>query len=156
MNNNFLEIYNNLIKLTRNKNLYNSNFQDTFYDRIIIFFFHLAFLLKEYKNKETKNNLQNFFDYCIRQIELSIREIGYGDASINKKMKEYVNLLFSVIDKIDLWEDMDNEKKIEIIKLFIEDGLNFYDFLNYLEKYRFFLSKNTFNSLSKEILTLKI
>jgi len=156
MNNNFLEIYNNLIKLTRNKNLYNSNFQDTFYDRIIIFFFHLAFLLKEYKNKETKNNLQNFFDYCIRQIELSIREIGYGDASINKKMKEYVNLLFSVIDKIDLWEDMDNEKKIEIIKLFIEDGLNFYDLLNYLEKYRFFLSKNTFNSLSKEILTLKI
>ena len=156
MNNNFLEIYNNLIKLTRNKNLYNSNFQDTFYDRIIIFFFHLAFLLKEYKNKETKNNLQNFFDYCIRQIELSIREIGYGDATINKKMKEYVNLLFSVIDKIDLWEDMDNEKKIEIIKLFIEDGLNFYDFLNYLEKYRFFLSKNTFNSLSIEILTLKI
>ena len=156
MNNNFLEIYNNLIKLTRNKNLYNSNFQDTFYDRIIIFFFHLAFLLKEYKNKETKNNLQNFFDYCIRQIELSIREIGYGDATINKKMKEYVNLLFSVIDKIDSWEDMDNEKKIEIIKLFIEDGLNFYDFLNYLEKYRFFLSKNTFNSLSKEILTLKI
>ena len=155
MNNNFLEIYNNLIKLTRNKNLYNSNFQDTFYDRIIIFFFHLAFLLKEYKNKETKNNLQNFFDYCIRQIELSIREIGYGDATINKKMKEYVNLLFSVIDKIDLWEDMDNEKKIEIIKLFIEDGLNFYYFLNYLEKYRFFLSKNTFNSLSKEILTLK-
>ena len=156
MNNNFLEIYSNLIKLTRNKNLYNSNFQDTFYDRIIIFFFHLAFLLKEYKNKETKNNLQNFFDYCIRQIELSIREIGYGDATINKKMKEYVNLLFSVIDKIDLWEDMDNEKKIEIIKLFIEDGLNFYYFLNYLEKYRFFLSKNTFNSLSKEILTLKI
>ncbi len=156
MNNNFLEIYNNLIKLTRNKNLYNSNFQDTFYDRIIIFFFHLAFLLKEYKNKETKNNLQNFFDYCIRQIELSIREIGYGDATINKKMKEYVNLLFSVIDKIDLWEDMDNEKKIEIIKLFVEDGLNFYYFLNYLEKYRFFLSKNTFNSLSKEILTLKI
>ena len=156
MNNNFLEIYNNLIKLTRNKNLYNSNFQDTFYDRIIIFFFHLAFLLKEYKNKETKNNLQNFFDYCIRQIELSIREIGYGDATINKKMKEYVNLLFSVIDKIDLWENMDNEKKIEIIKLFIEDGLDFYYFLNYLEKYRFFLSKNTFNNLSKEILTLKI
>ena len=113
-------------------------------------------MLKEYKNKETKNNLQNFFDYCIRQIELSIREIGYGDATINKKMKEYVNLLFSVIDKIDLWENMDNEKKIEIIKLFIEDGLDFYYFLNYLEKYRFFLSKNTFNNLSKEILTLKI
>ena len=156
MNDYHLSIYNNLIKLTRNKLLYNNNKQDTFYDRLIIFFFHLSFLLKIYKKKESKDELQEFFDYCVRQIELSIREIGYGDASINKKMKEYVNLLFSVIDKIDLWEDMDNEKKIEIIKLFIEDGLNFYDFLNYLEKYRFFLSKNTFNSLSKEILTLKI
>ena len=136
--------------------MYNTDKQDVFYDRMIIFFFHLAFLLKTYKNTEPKNELQNFFDFCIRQIELSIREIGYGDATINKKMKEYVNLLFSVIDKIDPWEDMDNEKKIEIIKLFIEGGLNFYYFLNYLEKYRFFLSKNTFNSLSKEILTLKI
>ena len=58
-----------------------------------------------------KKNLQKFFDYCVRQIELSIREIGYGDATINKKMKDYVNLLFSIIDKIDNWEQKMNEKK---------------------------------------------
>ena len=39
MNDIYLNIYNNLIKLTRNKNLYNNNKQDTFYDRMIIFFF---------------------------------------------------------------------------------------------------------------------
>ena len=80
---------------------------------MIIFFFHLAFLLKEYKSTETKENLQKFFDFSIRQIELSIREIGYGDATINKKMKDYVNFLFSIIDKIDNWDlkVSNNEKK---------------------------------------------
>ena len=153
MSNNYLDIYNNLIKLTRNKELYNLNKPDTFYDRMIVFFFHLAFLLKIYKNIEKKKNLQNFFDFSIRQIELSIREIGYGDATINKKMKDYVNLLFSIIDKIDLWEIKNyNEKKI-ILNNFIEDMSNDEYFINYLEKYTIFLTKNSFNKLSKDILT---
>ena len=116
MNNLYLNIYNNLIKLTRNKNLYNQKLQDSFYDRMIIFFFHLAFLLKIFKNIESKNMLQMFFDFSVRQLELSIREIGYGDASINKKMKDYVNLLFSIIDKIDNWENLEIKDKITIFK----------------------------------------
>ena len=154
MSNLYLNIYNNLIKLTRNKNLYNNNKQDTFYDRMIIFFFHLGFLLKVYKNIEQKDELQKFFDYCVRQIELSVREIGYGDATINKKMKEYVNLLFSIIDKINNWENLDNIKKREILNTYIDEKLDFEKFVEYLEKYEKFLSKNTFNNLSKDILTL--
>ncbi len=121
---------------------------------MIIFFFHLAFLLKTYKNIEPKNKLQSFFDYCIRQIELSIREIGYGDATINKKMKEYVNLLFSIIDKIDNWEFKNNEEKIEIIKNYTDQMVNLEYFLDYYEKYRKFLLKNTFNNLSKDIINI--
>ena len=154
MKNIYLNIYNNLIKLTRNKILYNLNKQDTFYDRIIIFFFHLGFLFKIYKNDETKENLQNFFDYCIRQIELSIRETGYGDATINKKMKEYVNLLFSIIDKINDWELKDNQKKMDIFINYLDDGHNFDNYVDYFEKYRIFLTKNSFNNLSKDIITL--
>ena len=150
----YLNIYNNLIKLTRNKTLYNTNKQDSFYDRLVILFFHLGFLLKEYKNKEPKDNLQKFFDYCIRQIELSIREIGYGDATINKKMKEYVNLLFSIIDKINEWENIDNVKKKEILKIYIQDMSDFEIYLEYFEKYRIFLSKNSFNNLTKDIINL--
>ena len=154
MNNLYLNIYNNLIKLTRNKNLYNNKKQDTFYDRMIIFFFHLGFLLKVYKNIEEKDKLQKFFDYCVRQIELSVREIGYGDATINKKMKEYVNLLFSIIDKINNWEELDDIKKREIINLYIVEIIDFKKFIDYLEKYREFLTKNTFNNLSKDIINL--
>ncbi len=143
-----------MIKLTRNKKLYNDNKQDTFYDRMIIFFFHLGFLLKVYKNIETKDNLQKFFDYCVRQVELSIREIGYGDATINKKMKEYVNLLFSVIDNIDNWEMKNNNDRKAIFSTFVQDVLNTDDYVNYFDKYRNFLTKNTFKNLSKDIISL--
>ena len=149
----YTNIYNNLIKLTRNKNLYNYNKQDTFYDRMIIFFFHLGFLLKNFKEIENKDNLQKFFDFSVRQIELSIREIGYGDATINKKMKDYINLLFSLIDKIDNWENLDKDKKLIIIKDYIDEVVDYNIYLDYIEKYRAFLAKNTFNNLSKEILS---
>ena len=121
---------------------------------MIIFFFHLSFLLKNYKSSEKKENLQSFFDFCVRQIELSIREIGYGDATINKKMKDYVNLLFSIIDKIDSWERINNDEKKNIIKNYIDVSLNNENFVNYFEKYRNFLAKNTFNNLSKDIISL--
>jgi len=143
-----------LIKLTRNKILYNVDKRDTFYDRIIIFFFHLGFLLKEFKKSEDKENLQKFFDFCVRQIELSIREIGYGDATINKKMKDYVNLLFSIIDNIDSWDSKNEEQKISIIKNYIDENSNFQNIVDYFEKYVLFLRNNTFNNLTKDILSL--
>ena len=121
---------------------------------MIVLFFHLGFLFKIYKNEESKENLQKFFDYCIRQIELSIREIGYGDATINKKMKEYVNLLFSIIDKINDWELKDNQKKKDIFINYLDDQNNIQNYVNYFEKYRNFLIKNTFKNLSKDILSL--
>ena len=154
MNDIYLNIYNNLIKLTRNKKLYNIKKNDTFYDRMIILFFHLSFIFKIYKTSETRENLQNFFDYCVRQIELSIREIGYGDATINKKMKEYINLLFSIIDKIHVWEKKNNNEKLKIIKIYIDDSNNCVNYVEYFEKYRKFLSNNSFKNLSKDILSI--
>ena len=121
---------------------------------MIIFFFHLSFLLKNFKNKEKKDELQNFFDFCIRQVELSVREIGYGDATINKKMKEYVNLLFSIIDKINDWENKKFQEKVDIFNYYIE-GDNKYDFyVEYFDDFSKNVSKNTFKTISKDILSV--
>ena len=112
MNNEYLNIYNNLVNLTRNKNLYLKLKNDeTFSDRLIILLFHFGFFLQIYKKEISKSEAQKLFDFFIKQIELSIREIGYGDVSVNKKMKDYVNLFYSILDKIDKWENMDNKKK---------------------------------------------
>ena len=56
----FINIYNNLVKLTRNKILYkNTPNNESFSDRLIMFFFHFAFFLKIFKNQDSKQNLQN-------------------------------------------------------------------------------------------------
>ena len=155
MNEKYIHIYNNLINYTRNKDLYkNLDREDNFSDRLTLFLLHFSFFLKNYKNEENKKILQEIYDYNFRQLELSIREIGYGDQSINKKMKDYVNLFFSIIDKINNWELKNDHEKGEIINLFIDDTLNIENYVKYFDKYRLFLSKNTFNNLAKDIITL--
>jgi cytochrome b pre-mRNA-processing protein 3 len=109
MNTNYINFYNNLIKLTTNKSLYKDlmNEVDTFSDRLSLFLFHFAFILKEYKNAKNEKILQELYDFNFRQLELSIREIGYGDQSINKKMKDYINVFHGLISEIHFWEKME-------------------------------------------------
>ena len=156
MNKGNLNIYNNLIKLTRNKILYlKLDKQDTFSDRLIILFFHFGFFLKYYKKEVSKKESQGLFDFFIKQIELSIREIGYGDTSINKKMKEYVNLFYSIIEKIEIWENSDDNYRANIFGNFIDISKDSQFFVDYFEKYRIYLAKNTLNHFTKDILNLK-
>ena len=156
MNNDYLNIYNNLIKLTRNKNIYyNLKNNDTFSDRLIILLFHFSFFLKFYKDQISKKEAQILFDFIIRQIELSIREIGYGDVSVNKKMKDYVNLFYSILDRIEKWSNLDKPIKMNLMRDFlnIKDDNDF--FVNYFDKYRDFLSNSSLKSFSKDILKFK-
>ena len=153
MNKNYINIYNNLVKLTRNKELYASfKKQDTFSDRLIFFLLHFAFFLKEYKNSNNKDVLQEIYDYIFRQVELSIREIGYGDQSINKKMKDYLNLFYSMIDKIHHWDTLTLESRAMIMKFFLDNPLNIDYLVKYFEKYRVNMLNNTLNSYIKGVL----
>ena len=156
MKNDYLNIYNNLIKLTRNKSLYyNLKNNDTFSDRLVILLLHLSFFLKTYKNSLSKEEAQDLFDFIVRQIELSIREIGYGDVSVNKKMKEYVNLFYSILEKIENWDIFDASKKTKLLG----DLMNIKDdndlFIEYFDKYSHFLTKNSLKNFTKDILEFK-
>ena len=122
MNTKYLNIYNNLIKLTTNKNLYKGfKRQDEFSDRLVFFLIHFAFFLKTFKNENNSKLLQEIYDYNFRQLELSIREIGYGDQSINKKMKDYINLFHSIVSEIHFWENLDKSQKKKKITMFLDD-----------------------------------
>ena len=157
MKNDYLNIYNNLIKLTRNKNLYyHLKNTETFSDRLIIFFFHFGFFLKINKKNMSKNKSQVLFDFIIRQIELSIREIGYGDVSINKKMKEYINLFYTILDKIENWELIDKSNKMKLIGEFININEDDDVFVDYFNKYIQFLINKPLKMFTKDIIELKI
>ena len=155
MKNNYLNIYNNLIKLTRNKKLYiKLEKNDTFSDRLIFLFLHLALFFKRFKSSIPSKNLQELFDFTIKQIELSIREIGYGDVTINKKMKEYVNLFYSIVEIIES-TDLNNDKnQLFLFKKYLNTEKNMDFFIDYFNKYRIFLTKNTLNNFTKDIINL--
>tara|TARA_B100000965_G_C19253510_1_gene609839 strand:+ start:219 stop:692 length:474 start_codon:yes stop_codon:yes gene_type:complete len=156
MNKNFLNIYNNLIQLTRNKLLYKNKLtNETFSDRLIIFLFHFAFFLKIYKNKSNKAEFQNLYDFIFYQIELSIREIGYGDSTVNKKMKEYINLLYKIIDKVELWENLDFNEKVDFFSKFIDVTYENSFYIDYFTKYSIYLTKKSFNYFTKEVISHK-
>jgi cytochrome b pre-mRNA-processing protein 3 len=151
--NNYLNIYNNLVKLTRNKELYKDfKNQDTFSDRLIFFLLHFAFFLKVYKEGNDKVLLQEIYDYVFRQMELSVREIGYGDQSINKRMKDYLNLFYGMIDKIDNWDNLDKEFKKNLLTVFLDNTVNTDYLVEYFDKYEQFLLNNTLNLHIKGVL----
>ena len=152
MNKDYINIYNNLVKLTRNKELYQDfENQDTFSDRLIFFLLHFAFFLKIYKENNDKNLLQEIYDYIFRQVELSIREIGYGDQSINKKMKDYLNLFYGMIDKIHDWDGLTKESRISLLEVFLDNAINTQYLADYFEKYRLNLKNNTLTSHIKGV-----
>ena len=98
--------------------------------------------------------LQEIYDHIFRQLELSVREIGYGDQSINKKMKDYLNLFYGMIDKIHSWEELTLASKNVLLENFLDNAENIDYLVDYFEKYRLNLINNTLNSHIKGVLKL--
>ena len=152
MDNKYINIYNNFINYTRNKILYKSlSRNDNFSDRLTLFLLHFSFFLKNFKKEENRIILQEIYDFNFRQIELSIREIGYGDQSINKKMKDYINLFHLMVSEIHFWEDLSKSDKLKKFSFFLSDFGKIEHLLEYFEQFNDNLSKKTLNSYLKSV-----
>jgi len=149
----YINFYNNLIKLTTNKSLYSDiiNLQDTFSDRLTLFLFHFAFILKEFKKVDNEKKLQELYDFNFRQLELSIREIGYGDQSINKKMKDYLNLFHTIISEVHFWDKIDLSKKKVSLSKFLQNFNNIEFLIDYFDDFSSNLKKYDLNSYLKSV-----
>ena len=141
-----------MINFTRNKDLYLSlNRLDNFSDRLTLFLLHFSFFLKNYKTEENKKILQEIYDFNFRQLELSIREIGYGDQSINKKMKDYINLFHAMISEIHFWENLDRNERIKKLSLFLSEYREIEELVLYFENFNDVLSKKSLNLFIKSV-----
>ena len=152
MNNKYINIYNNLVNLTRNKELYKNFFkQDTFSDRLIFFLFHFAFFLKVFKKNNKKKILQEIYDQIFKYLELSVREMGYGDVTINKKMKNYLNTFHSILDQINDWETASDSHKTKVLFDFLNIDRKTSNLIDYFDNYIINLSNNTLNFYIKGV-----
>ena len=142
-----------MIKLTTNKSLYKGvlDKHDCFGDRLTLFLLHFAFILKEFKNDENDKKLQDLYDFNFRQLELSISEIGYGDKTINKKMKDYINLFHSIISEIHFWNDLKYTEKKEKLSKYLQNFGDIDYLVDYFNNFREHLTKNNLNSYLKSV-----
>ncbi len=154
MSDSYINVYNNLINFSRNKELYKSlNRGDNFSDRLTFFLIHFAFFLKNYKTKENKDILQKIYDFNFRQLELSIREIGYGDQSINKKMKVYLNLFHAIVSDIHFWDELNQNEKSKKLSIFLEDFREIDLLVDYFDDFEVNLRKKTLNFFLKSVIS---
>jgi cytochrome b pre-mRNA-processing protein 3 len=65
-----------------------------------------------YKKKNKKFD-QKEYDLLFYNIENNLREIGFGDVSVNKKMKEYNRILYDILLKLEIKQQTQNLFKID-------------------------------------------
>ena len=95
------DLYNTLLSLARNIFFYkNIGLPDTFETRIYLMFIHFSIMMIVSKNKGKKFD-QKSYDSLFHNIENNLREMGFGDVSVNKKMKDFNKLLYDILLKLN-------------------------------------------------------
>jgi len=109
-----------LVELSRNIFFYKETLlKDSFETRIILIFVHFSILLIIFKKKK-KEFPQKIFDNIFLNIEFHIRELGYGDVVVNKKMKTLTRIFYDILLKINKSASEDFEVDNKILKTYFE------------------------------------
>tara|TARA_B100002019_G_scaffold268609_1_gene260719 strand:- start:82 stop:579 length:498 start_codon:yes stop_codon:yes gene_type:complete len=95
------ELYNILLTLSRNKFFYEKiHLSDSFETRVYLMFIHFSIILKIFKRKKIKFE-QSQYDFLFHSIENNLRELGFGDISVNKKMKDLNKIFYDILLKFE-------------------------------------------------------
>ena len=134
------DFYIKLLNLSRNLFFYRKiGLKDNFETRLFLMFFHFSIIMIIFKKKGKKFD-QNTYDNLFYNIENNLREIGLGDVSVNKKMKDLNKILYDILLKLQIESEhkFKINKKI-IIKYFPElsdqNNHKFIGFVQYFEHF---------------------
>ena len=67
------------------------------------------------------------------------------------KMKNYINIFYLILSKIEPWKTININEKKEIFSDYLNLNKESSYIVEYFEKYRIYLKKSTFNSLIKSV-----
>jgi len=153
-------LYNILLALSRNLFFYKKiGLSDTFETRIYLMFFHFSIMMIIFKKKEKKFE-QSAYDSLFFNIENNLRELGYGDVAVNKKMKDLNKILYDILLKINNSEnDSFKINKSLIIKYFNQlndkDSQKYLDFERYLNDFYKFCFELSLKNMIREAIKFK-
>ena len=122
-------LYNNILLLARNELFYTKfDLSDTFQNRIHLIFIHISFIFIKskinLKNNEYKTFYQKLFDYLFKQIELNMREVGYGDVSVNKYMKGLIKSFYNILLYCENYKKEKNESKNVFFSRYLKSNIH--------------------------------
>ena len=106
------------------------------------------------RDKEYKIFYQKIFDILFNRIELNMREIGYGDVSVNKNMKFLVKEFYNIL----LYCEKYSSESLESKNTFFNNYLKFINdekrantglLVNYFDKFQAFCFDLSLESVLK-------
>ena len=114
------KIYQNIIEISRSKFFYlDYNLEDTFETRFDLVIFHSFMIFYFYKSNKIDTSVipQSLFDYMFNDFENNLREMGFGDIAVNKKMKAFVRAFYGRLSQysksLDLAENTGDKSLLE-------------------------------------------
>ena len=94
-------IYTNIVKTSRNKSFFlDYKVDDTVEGRFDIILLH-SFIIFNYfiSTGKSKSKLpQLLFDHMFLDFDSNLREMGFGDIAVNKRMKQFIKAFYGRID----------------------------------------------------------
>ena len=114
------------------------------------------------KKKKSKFD-QKTYDFLFHNIEYNLRELGFGDVTVNKKMKEFNKILYDILLKLDL--EKDNDKSFKINSNLIENYFisfkdknksNLPQFIDYLSNFYNFCFELSLDNMIEDSKKFKI
>jgi len=156
------DLYNILLLLSRNIFFYNIiKLPDSFETRIYLMFIHFSIIMIIFKEKGQKFS-QKSYDLLFHNIENNLRELGFGDVSVNKKMKDFNKILYDILPKIELSEEKKSTFDINhnlVSKYFdnLKDPKStiYIEFRSYFRKFYDFCFDKSLDNMVREAVNFK-
>ena len=151
-------LYNNLLFLSRNIFFYKSlKLKDNFETRLYLMFFHYSLILIIFKKKKYKIDQENY-NSLFFNIENNLRELGFGDVSVNKKMKVFNNIFYDILIKINVDAtnfELNKEIVIKYFDKFAKNNEKIKKFELYFEKFYEFCFDLSYDNMIEDIRKFK-
>lgn len=126
-------LYNKTLNESRNPDIFLNYINDDLNNKLLIF---LIFFSKFFnKIDKSDKHYQKLFDYIFNRIETDLRELGYGDMSVNKKMKIIVTKFYSILVDFKNFSALSEINKNNILLKYFTDIRKIKGFSDLLTNY---------------------
>lgn len=154
------DLYNTLLGLSRNIFFYDKiKLNDSFETRIYLMFMHFSIMLIIFKSRKTSFK-QELYDGLFYYIENDLRELGFGDVAVNKKMKNLNKIFYDILLKIKKKDDDEFSLNTDLIIKYFTDlnepnNDNMYLFKRYFIDFYNFCFELPLNNMLREAINFR-